>query len=148
MLGHFLPNPLRIISQGFFGAFISDSFKLTAALDVAKENGLAKILAEPTLATLTGQEAEFLSGGEFPVPVPQGITGAVTIEFKPYGVGYVELPSPDGGDGVIVESRLTVSDPAKIRIGMEMELVLFPFTTDDAGNDIITFAFAPVGGAS
>lgn len=68
--------------------------------------------------------------------------------FKPYGVGYVELSSPAGGDGVIVESRLTVSDPAKIKIGMEMELVLFPFTTDDAGNDIITFAFAPVGGAS
>ena len=59
--GKFLPNPLKIISQGFFGAFIDDSFKLTMALDVAKENGLAKILAEPTLATLTGQEAEFLS---------------------------------------------------------------------------------------
>lgn len=70
------------------------------------------------------------------------------LSFKPYGVGYVELASPDGGDGVIVESRLTESDPAKLKIGMELELTLIPFTTDDQGRDIITFAFAPVGSQS
>ena len=66
------PIRLRIVSQGFFGTFVSDNFRFNMALDAAKENGLAKILAEPTLTTFTGQEAEFLSGGEFPVPVPQG----------------------------------------------------------------------------
>jgi uncharacterized OB-fold protein len=58
-------------------------------------------------------------------------------EFVPYGVGYIDLGS------VKVESRLTVGDPSELRIGMPMELVLVPFTTDDAGNDIVTFAFAP-----
>lgn len=68
--------------------------------------------------------------------------------FRPYGVGYIQLDTPGNGDGVIVESRLTESDGSRLKIGMEMELTLIPFTTDEAGNDIITFAFAPVGDAA
>jgi len=61
-------------------------------------------------------------------------------DFVPYGVGYVQLD-----DQVIVESRLTENDPAKLHIGMEMELVVIPFTTDDEGREVLTYAFAPVG---
>ena len=61
--------------------------------------------------------------------------------FRPYGVGYVELPGE-----VKVEARLTESDPAKLIIGMEMEMVLVPLTTDDDGNEVMTFAFRPVAG--
>jgi uncharacterized protein len=64
------------------------------------------------------------------------------LEFVPYGVGYVMLA---GDPGVIVESRLTVNDPALLSIGMEMELVLIPFATDDLGRERITYAFAPSG---
>jgi uncharacterized OB-fold protein len=60
--------------------------------------------------------------------------------FVPYGVGYVEL-----GDTVKVESRLTTADPDKLRIGMEMELVVIPFTHDADGRDVMMFAFAPAG---
>jgi pilus assembly protein CpaC len=49
------------------------------------------VLAEPTLTTLSGQPASFLSGGEFPVPVP-GQNGQVTIEYKDYGIGLEVLP--------------------------------------------------------
>jgi uncharacterized OB-fold protein len=75
----------------------------------------------------------------FPPPTPPyaGPTGA---DFVPYGVGYVELP-----DEVRVETRLTVSDPSVLRIGMEMELVVQPFRTDNDGNEVVTFAFRPVG---
>ncbi|RMF08539.1 MAG: DNA-binding protein [Alphaproteobacteria bacterium] len=59
--------------------------------------------------------------------------------FRPYGVGYVELPGE-----VRVEARLTESDPEKLGIGMAMELVVVPFATDSQGNEIVTFAFAPV----
>jgi pilus assembly protein CpaC len=111
--GELLPNPLRMLSQGIFGAFIDDNFKFTLALDIAKENGLAKILAEPTLATLTGQEAEFLSGGEFPVPVPQGgAWGAVTIEFKPYGVGLKFLPVVLSDGRINLKVNVSVSELA------------------------------------
>jgi uncharacterized OB-fold protein len=59
-------------------------------------------------------------------------------EFRPYGVGYVELP-----DGVIVESLLTEDDPDALAIGMPMELVIVPFPTDDGGPELVTFAFRP-----
>ena len=60
--------------------------------------------------------------------------------FQPYGVGYVEF------DGLVkVEGRLTEPDVAKLEIGMEMEVVVVPFRTDDDGNQVTTFAFRPVG---
>ncbi len=60
-------------------------------------------------------------------------------EFEPYGVGYVELPG-----AVIVESRLTTTDPASLRIGMNMDLVIIPFATRDDGTTLMTFAFGEV----
>jgi uncharacterized OB-fold protein len=60
--------------------------------------------------------------------------------FEPFGVGLVQLD-----DVVRVESRLTESDPEKLDFGMEVELRIVPFYVDDDGNEIITFAFAPVG---
>ena len=57
----------------------------------------------------------------------------------PFGVGYVELP-----EGIRVEGRLTVNDPAQLEIGMELELSIEKFLEDEAGNDVVTFAFAPV----
>jgi len=74
---------------------------------------------------------------EFPPPSPP-YSGAVGDAFVPFGVGYVELP-----DEVKVETRLTTANG--LRIGMDMELVLVPFRTDDAGNEVVTFAFRPVG---
>ena len=66
--------------------------------------------------------------------------GGETAEtFRPYGVGLVQL-----GDEVRVEGRLTEADPAKLRIGMEVELQIVPFRTDPDGTEVLTFAFAPV----
>ena len=73
----------------------------------------------------------------FPPPWPYvGPTGA---DFVPFGVGYVELPGE-----VKVESRLTECEPDALQNGMEMELVVVPFRTDDDGNEVVTFAFRPV----
>jgi uncharacterized OB-fold protein len=65
--------------------------------------------------------------------------GPAGRDFVPCGVGYVELPGE-----VKVETRLTESDPERLRIGMEMETTLVPFRTDDDGNEVVTFAFRPV----
>ncbi|MDY7000941.1 MAG: type II and III secretion system protein family protein [Thermodesulfobacteriota bacterium] len=54
-------------------------------LDVLKNNGLVKILAEPSLLCRSGEDAEFLAGGEIPIPVPQGL-GSTAIEYKQFGV--------------------------------------------------------------
>jgi pilus assembly protein CpaC len=95
----FTPTDLAIGDKGLFASFVSSEFLFSMALNVAKNKGLAKILAEPTLTTLNGQEASFLAGGEFPIPVPQG-DRQVTIEYKDFGVGLTFLPVVLG-DGII-----------------------------------------------
>jgi uncharacterized OB-fold protein len=73
----------------------------------------------------------------FPPPSPPYL-GPVDETFAPFAIGYVELPGE-----VKVESRLTEADPERLREGMEMELVVVPFRTDDQGNEVVTFAFRP-----
>ena len=62
-----------------------------SSLDLAENDGLVSTLAEPTLTALSGETASFLAGGEFPIPVSQDL-GAVTIEYKQYGVGLAFTP--------------------------------------------------------
>ncbi len=77
-----------------------------------KQNGLGRILAEPNLVTTSGQEASFLAGGEFPVPVPQQFQ-TITIEYKKFGVGLVFTPTVlDGGKvGMKVAPEVSEPDP-------------------------------------
>lgn len=86
----FAPSGFNIPDKGLFTSYLGDDFLFALAIDAAKENDLAKVLAEPTLTALTGQEAEFLSGGEFPIPVPDD--DGITIEFKEFGVGLKFIP--------------------------------------------------------
>ncbi len=64
-------------------------------IDALKETGLVKVLASPTLITLSGKPASFLAGGEIPIPVPQSTglgTNTITIEYKPFGVSLTFTP--------------------------------------------------------
>ncbi|MGR5118540.1 type II and III secretion system protein family protein [Vibrio astriarenae] len=84
-------NAPDIESTGLLGSFIDDNTLFTFALDIAKQNGTAKVLAEPNLTALSGSKAEFLAGGEFPIPVPD--EDGITIEYKEYGVGLKFIPT-------------------------------------------------------
>jgi len=79
---------------------------------------------------------------DFPPPAPP-YAGAGGRDFEPFGVGYVELPGE-----LRVETRLTEHRPEHLRVGMEMELVIVPFGTDEEANELVTFAFRPVDGVS
>lgn len=83
---------------------------LTFQLKALETRGLAKTLAEPTLVALSGQEANFLAGGEFPVPVAQSGTaaGGITVDYKEYGVGLRFTP--------------TVLDASKINLKLVSEV--------------------------
>ena len=59
--------------------------------------------------------------------------------FRPYGVGYVEMPG-----GVRVEARLQANSPDQLKIGMLMQLDIIPFRTEANGNQKMTFSFSPV----
>ena len=63
--------------------------------------------------------------------------------FRPYGVGYVEMPG-----GIRVETRLKENTPEALRIGMPMRLVIEPFRTDEDGNQIMIFSFEQDGEAA
>jgi len=64
---------------------------------------------------------------------PPGYLGEV-----PFGFGVVELP-----EGVQLISRLTEADPTKLRCGMQVRLEIVPLHVDDAGREIMSYAFAP-----
>jgi pilus assembly protein CpaC len=109
VIDEFMPNPMGITDTGFFASFLTSEGLFNMSLDAARQNGLAKILAEPTLTTLSGQEAQFLSGGEFPIPVPQGING-VTVEFKEFGVGLRFVPVVLGSGHINLKLNISVSE--------------------------------------
>ncbi|MBW1745717.1 MAG: type II and III secretion system protein family protein [Deltaproteobacteria bacterium] len=73
----------------------------TGFIDLLKQNGLAKILAEPTLIALSGQTATFLAGGEFPIPVSED--DGIGIEYKQYGVSLAFTPT------VLPEGRIRIN---------------------------------------
>ena len=88
-------QPAQVIRSAI-GTTLSASTKflglnILGSLDIAAQDGLVSILAEPNLTALSGETASFLAGGEFPIPVSQAL-GAVTIEYKQYGVGLAFTP--------------------------------------------------------
>ena len=82
---------------------------VNAALQFLETEGLARTLAEPRLVTMSGQEASFLAGGEFPVPVPND-TGTISIEFKSYGVALTFTPIVLSGGRISLRVAPQVSD--------------------------------------
>jgi pilus assembly protein CpaC len=78
-------------------AFSSQALQMEFFVRALRKNGLLRILAEPNLVALSGQKAEFLAGGQFPVPVPQGgYNSNVTIEWKDYGIKLQFVPTVIG----------------------------------------------------
>ena len=74
----------------------------------------------------------------FPPKSPPYLGDSDPDTFQPFGVGYIELPE------LIIEARLTESEPAKLSEGMAMQLVAEPLFKDDEGNTVMTYAFAPL----
>lgn len=79
-----------------------DKAGVSVNIGMLEGNGLARVLAAPTLVALSGQSANFLSGGEVPVPVPAG-TGMVAIQYKPYGIGLTVSPTVLSNDRIVLK---------------------------------------------
>ena len=111
-----MPNCLPVLLGGelsqavnAFFRFNSGSSTWTGLIDALREDGLVKVLAEPTLITLSGKQATFLAGGEFPIPVPQGL-GTVAIDYKEFGVGLVFTPTVLSKDKISIDVSPEVSE--------------------------------------
>jgi pilus assembly protein CpaC len=93
--------------------FNAGGLEIGILLEALESRGVVRTLAEPNLTALSGQEARFLAGGEYPVPVSQE-NGAITIEYKPFGVELNFIPRVMDGDVINLELEAAVSaiDPS------------------------------------
>ena len=84
--------------------------KAGATIQAFEQVGLVRTLAEPNLTAVSGKSANFLAGGEFPVPTGEDQTGHVSIEFKPYGVGLGFTPVVLSGGRISLKISTQVSE--------------------------------------
>ena len=94
-------------------------------LNALEKKGMIRILAEPNLLTMSGEQASFLAGGEFPIPIVQsaaaGGSNAVTIEFKEFGIRLNFKPEVASDDSIrmLIEPEVSVLDfgAAAVKLG-------------------------------
>jgi pilus assembly protein CpaC len=86
----------------------SERYDIGVMIRALRDRGLFQSLAEPNLIAYNGQEASFLAGGEIPVPVVQGTTNAVTVEYKEFGIRLNFTPTV-AGDTIRLHVRPEVS---------------------------------------
>ena len=117
----FEPTAPAISATGLFFNYLSGNTFFNLVIDAAKEDGLAKILAEPTLTTASGEAASFLSGGEFPIPVWSGDDDKISIKFKEFGISMKALPLVQDTKRISINLEIAVSeltDAASIAAGL------------------------------
>jgi len=102
------PTPSGANAAGMItGGFSVGAVQFQVMLEAMESNGLARTLSEPSLTALSGQEAYFLAGGEFPVPIA-GENG-VTIDYRSFGVELTFTPNVLNGDVINLELDASVS---------------------------------------
>lgn len=88
--------------------FNAGSMQVGLLLEALEQKGVVRSLAEPNLTALSGQEAKFLAGGEYPVPVAQE-EGTISVEFKPFGIELNFIPRVIDNDVINLELEAAVS---------------------------------------
>ena len=107
--------------------FNAGSVQVGLLLEALEQKGVVRFLAEPNLVALSGQEARFLAGGEYPVPVAQ-TDSRISIEFKPFGVELAFVPRVVDKDLINLEMKASVSaiDPTNsLSLGNGLEIAAF-----------------------
>jgi len=106
--GNVPANISGTIDTNIFARYLTGDMLFSVAFDVAKSKGLTKILAEPNLTALSGQSAEFLSGGEYPVPV--STDDGISIEYRDFGVGVSFVPTVLDSGKINLNLKVLVSE--------------------------------------
>lgn len=104
-------NPFSISGQPIATSaldIVTDSF--AARIRALEQDGIIRTLAEPNLTAISGEGAQFLAGGEFPVPTGLDSQGNVTVEYKPFGVGLGFTPVVLAGDRISLQIETEVSE--------------------------------------
>ncbi len=119
---------------------IGDLERIDASLQAFESTGLVRILAEPTLTSISGESAKFLAGGEFPVPVGQD-DGVISIEFKEFGVGLGFTPL------VLSKGRINLNISTEVsEVTTENSFFVPGLTTVDNNGNLVTTAGLSIPG--
>jgi pilus assembly protein CpaC len=119
-------NPLGTTLDSFGKLSALFNGNLSVLLDALETKGLVRTLAEPNLVAMSGDTANFLAGGEFPIPVSQsngtaGLAPTITVEFKQFGVGLAFTPTilKDGLVNIVVNPEVSSIDPTvSVNLGL------------------------------
>jgi len=103
-------------------------------LEALEDKGFVRMLAEPNLTALSGQNADFLAGGEYPIPV-QGQDGEITIDYKRFGVGLNFTPTVVG-DNINLAMTAQVSDIDPNASYVQGDLLVYGFSTRQTSTTI------------
>lgn len=114
---------------------------LSAQLRAFERVGVVRVLSEPHVTTVSGEEADFLAGGEFPVPSGVDENGRVIIQFRPYGVGLKVTPVVLSGGRISLRisaevSDLTTSGSFSMGVGTNTSLVIPGLTVRRISNTV------------
>jgi pilus assembly protein CpaC len=104
-------NPSPAVT--LFGRAVVGNTAIGYFVSALRENNLLRILAEPNLVATSGQEAEFLAGGDFPIPIVQGGNDqgtSITVEFREFGVRLRFTPVVLGSGRIRLKMAPEVSD--------------------------------------
>ncbi len=96
------------------GSMVAKGLQVDVMLSALEERGLARRLAEPNLVALSGDTANFLAGGEYPIPVPGLGSGQIAVEYKQYGVSLAFTPTVLRGNliNLKIEPEVSELDPS------------------------------------
>ncbi|MGD9917266.1 MAG: type II and III secretion system protein family protein [Paenirhodobacter sp.] len=101
--------PIDSSQKGAIGlGFTAGNLEFAVLLEALESKGVVRTLAEPNLTALSGQQAKFLAGGEYPIPVVDD-NGGITISYKPFGVEMAFTPRVVDGDLINLEIAASVS---------------------------------------
>ena len=100
---------VRSGSETHVAGIVNNGTGFFALIEALRQYNLAKVLAEPTLVTISGRPASFNSGGEIPIPVPSGL-GTVSIEYRQFGTRIDFVPIVLGNGSIRLEVRPQISD--------------------------------------
>jgi pilus assembly protein CpaC len=94
--------------DNLFASFTTHNIDLNVMIDALDSEGLVTVLAEPNLTAISGAPASFLAGGEYPIPVPQGLN-QTTIEYKKFGVSlsFVATLTDSGRINLVVKPEVS-----------------------------------------
>ncbi len=107
--GGVTPTPITTGQPTFMFRVVDGNSAFFGVLEALREDNLMKILAEPTLVTVSGRPAFFNVGGEFPILVPESL-GTVSIEYKKFGTQVDFVPIVLGGARLRLEVKPRVSE--------------------------------------